>query len=205
MRKFLERSLKKLQQDQQEKKSKQQFEELVQQKKEKVRIEFFAATEATGRDLTLDNTYKDDGLKFATLFNTLKDENVTREKRKRELDEQIEELEKHEPADQLTQSTMSQVKKKDIANWSVNLSPGLYSKLTMEMASQYHDHAEIKDLDFLKEKLDFLTDTYGGLQTQQIKEDEITEALDLKVLELQEEYVRANFDYFVDNCENRTI
>lgn len=187
MKKFLERSLRKLQQDHQERKQKQQFDELVEKQKEKVRIEFYATTQASGRDLTKDN--QADGVKYANILNVIQNENSNKMKRKHELEEQTENLDKFEGVDSPTKSTFSEDKKKELVNWSINLSPEVFNKLTMEMAGQYNEAMHGTDPDYLKEKFQFLMENYEGIQTQLIKEQEITDTLENRITTLQEEEV----------------
>lgn len=189
MKKFLERSLQKLRQDNIERKKKQMFDELVQKQKDKVRIEFFAATQASERDFTKDN--QADAVKFINVLNMIQNENSSKVQKRHELEEQIEELDKLEALEAHSKSCISEQNRKDIVNWSVNLSPEKFNKLTLEMAGQYNEQTRAFDPDYLAERLQFLADKLEGIQIQQTKEQQITSALETRINTLDEEQVRS--------------
>lgn len=189
MKKFLERTFRKLQQDNIEKKKKQIFDDLVEKQKEKLRLEFFVTNDPQGRNLGF--SHEADGVKFANLLNALQTENNDKVKKKHELEEQIEnlgELEEHSQSQ--CENPILEEKKKELVNWSVNLSPEVFMRKAMELGAEYNEHADAVDVEFLKEKYDFLMNNYEGIQTQLVKEQEATSSLDQRITSLQEEQVR---------------
>lgn len=181
--KFLDKVRSKLQQDASDHKKKIEFEELVAQKKDVIKFAFITSQ-------SVDQTNKlgqiEEEHRYVALLNEMIIQNRDKQKSVLELEEMIQ-REKQDIQDNNKTHANSRgtIWQGDILKMSINTAPETFMRnLQTKMSSQLKGTLDLDDIEALGERFNILEDAFEAINTQLIKEEEIRENLQNRILEL---------------------
>lgn len=183
----------------------QEYNDLVNHKKEIIKFSFLASETA---DEIKKVKYSEDELRFSMFLNNMMIENQAKKKRIKELDElmAIEDQDVYIDRSTIRDKSNSNAQHKKILSMSINMAPSsCTTKLQVEVAALLKEIPDVNDPDGLDRRLLILEDTYTAVSTEIVKEDENTEALKAKYSELLKETVWyvlriKQHDFFLENA-----